>query len=110
MAPPCVFAHISARSSSGQTRYSAPAATLVTTSVPSGHHTGPSAKAIPVATTSDFMIKILPKVGPLKPLAFEPLTSDAEQLFIDSGRLAQGRYEALLFGCCSTVLRYTPAQ
>ena len=48
------------------------------------------------ARTLGFIIKILPKVGPLKPLAFEPLTSDAEHLFIESGRLAQGRYEALL--------------
>jgi hypothetical protein len=49
-----------------------------------------------LARTVGFILKILPKVGPLKPLAFEPLTSDAEHLFIESGRLAQGRYEALL--------------
>jgi len=48
------------------------------------------------ARTLGFIIKILPKVGPLKTLAFEPLTADAEHLFIESGRLAQGRYEALL--------------
>ncbi len=48
------------------------------------------------ARTLGFIFKILPKVGPLKPLAFEPLTSDAEHLFIESGRLAQGRYEEFL--------------
>jgi len=48
------------------------------------------------ARTLGFILKILPKVGPLKPLAFEPLTSDAEHLFIESGRLAQARYETLL--------------
>ena len=32
----------------------------------------------------------------MKTLAFEPLTPDAEHLFVESGRLAQGRYEALL--------------
>src|SRR5436190_9997264 len=60
-APPCVCANISARPSFGHTRYSAPAATLVTTSVPSSHHTGPSENGIPLATTtSDFMREILP--------------------------------------------------
>ena len=49
-----------------------------------------------LARTLGFILKILPKVGPLKPLAFEPLTSDAEHLFIESGRLAQARYETLL--------------
>jgi hypothetical protein len=48
------------------------------------------------ARTLGFILKILPKVGPLKPLAFEPLTADAEHLFIESGRLAQARYETLL--------------
>lgn len=49
-----------------------------------------------LARTLGFILKILPKVGPLKPLAFEPLTSDAEHLFIESGRIAQARYETLL--------------
>ena len=48
------------------------------------------------ARTLGFIFKILPKVGPLKPLAFEPLTSDVEHLFIESGRLAQARYDSLL--------------
>jgi zinc dependent phospholipase C len=43
-----------------------------------------------------FVVKILPKIGPLRPLAFEPLNADAEHLFIESGRLATARYVALL--------------
>ena len=56
-APPLVVAHSSARLSLAATRGRArPPATLVTTSVPSAHHTGPSENGMPVATTtSDFM-------------------------------------------------------
>src|SRR5438093_12221579 len=52
-APPRVRATRSVFSCSGQTRYSAPSATLVTITVPSGHHTGPSANGMPVPTTCD---------------------------------------------------------
>ena len=52
-APPLVTANCSAVPCSGHTRYSAPPATLVATTVPSGHHTGPSANGIPVPTISE---------------------------------------------------------
>jgi hypothetical protein len=42
------------------------------------------------------VFKVLPKVGPLKPLAFEPLTSDAERLFAASVRAAHARYREVL--------------
>ena len=42
-----------------------------------------------------FVLKILPKVGPMRPLAFEPLTPEAEALFVeqrgDGARRAIGR-------------------
>jgi hypothetical protein len=43
-----------------------------------------------------FVIRIIPKVGPFRALAFEPLTPDAERLFTDSVRVAHARYRALL--------------
>jgi hypothetical protein len=43
-----------------------------------------------------WMLKVLPKVGPLKPLAFEPLTVEAEGLFVESARVAGARYQTLL--------------
>ncbi len=43
-----------------------------------------------------FLIKIVPKVGPLKVLAFEPLTPEAEQLFLQSVTAAQTRYRAAI--------------
>ena len=43
-----------------------------------------------------FVLKILPKVGPLRPLAFEPLTTEAERLFLESVTAARTRYRALL--------------
>ena len=48
-APPLVTAMRSTVADSGRTRNSAPAATLVATTVPSGHHTGPSANGMPSA-------------------------------------------------------------
>src|SRR4029453_15518912 len=36
-----------------------------------------------------FILKTLPKVGPMRPLAFEPLTPQAERLFVES--VAGGR-------------------
>jgi len=39
-----------------------------------------------------FVIKIIPKVGPLRPLAFEPLTPDAERLFVQSFETARERF------------------
>ena len=52
-APPRVSANRSTIRCSGCTRNNAPAATLVATTVPSGHHTGPSANGMPPPTISD---------------------------------------------------------
>lgn len=41
-------------------------------------------------------VKILPKVGPLKPLAFKPPTPEAERLFIESFDATLARYRGLL--------------
>lgn len=43
-----------------------------------------------------FLFKLLPKVGPLRTLAFTPPTPEAEQLFTDSFRAARDRYRVLL--------------
>lgn len=42
------------------------------------------------------LLKIVPKVGPFRPLAFEPLLPDVERLFIESTAAAQERYRAAL--------------
>ena len=42
------------------------------------------------------LFKVLPKIGPLAPLAFRAPTPDAERLFTDSFRTARDRYRALL--------------
>jgi hypothetical protein len=39
-----------------------------------------------------YFIKIIPKVGPFRPLAFEPLTADAERLFVQSFETARERF------------------
>jgi Zinc dependent phospholipase C len=39
-----------------------------------------------------FVLKIVPKIGPMRPLAFEPLTAEAERLFVDSVAAARKRY------------------
>ena len=39
-----------------------------------------------------FLLKIVPKVGPFKPLAFEPLTPEAQRLFDESFTTARDRY------------------
>ena len=43
-----------------------------------------------------FVLKILPKVGPLRPLAFEPLTPEADTLFAESVAASRVRYRATL--------------
>jgi hypothetical protein len=43
-----------------------------------------------------WIVRILPKVGPFKPLAFQTPTPDAERLFADSFRTARDRYRTLL--------------
>ena len=43
-----------------------------------------------------FVLKILPKVGPMRPLAFEPLTPEAERLFAESMTAARTRYRTAL--------------
>jgi hypothetical protein len=42
------------------------------------------------------LFKILPKIGPLAPLAFRAPTPETERLFTDSVRTARDRYRALL--------------
>ena len=42
------------------------------------------------------LYKILPKIGPLRPLAFEPLTADVEAMFNASVTAARSRYRAAL--------------
>jgi hypothetical protein len=39
-----------------------------------------------------YFMKIIPKVGPLRPLAFEPLTPEAEKLFVQSFETARERF------------------
>jgi hypothetical protein len=41
-----------------------------------------------------FVSKIVPKIGPFKPLAFEPLTPDAERRFLESFLATRTRYIA----------------
>jgi hypothetical protein len=43
-----------------------------------------------------FVFKLLPKVGPMKPLAFTAPTPQAERLFTESFQTARGRYRDLL--------------
>ena len=40
--------------------------------------------------------KLVPKIGPFRPLAFEPLTPAAERIFMDSYAASQARYRELL--------------
>jgi hypothetical protein len=42
------------------------------------------------------LFKVLPKIGPLAPLAFRPPTPESERLFTDSFRTARDRYRGLL--------------
>jgi hypothetical protein len=42
------------------------------------------------------LLKIVPKIGPFRPLAFEPLSADVEQLFLQSAAAARTRYQAAL--------------
>ena len=49
-----------------------------------------------LSRTLAFVLKILPKIGPLRPLAFEPLTPEAERLFLDGVAAARTRYRAAL--------------
>jgi Zinc dependent phospholipase C len=43
-----------------------------------------------------FMVKVLPKIGPLSVLAFRLPTPEAEKLFVDSFALVRERYEQML--------------
>ena len=49
-----------------------------------------------LARTLGFLLKVVPKFGPFRPLAFEPLTADVEKLFLDSVEAARGRYRTAL--------------
>ena len=41
-------------------------------------------------------MKVVPKIGPFRPLAFEPLTPEVEQLFLGSVEAARARYRTAL--------------
>jgi hypothetical protein len=43
-----------------------------------------------------FVFKLVPKFGPFRPLAFEPLTPEAERMFLDSFAACRARYRVLL--------------
>jgi hypothetical protein len=43
-----------------------------------------------------FVLKVVPKVGPFRPLAFEPLTAEVDRLFLDSVAAARARYQTAL--------------
>jgi hypothetical protein len=43
-----------------------------------------------------FILKVLPKIGPMRPLAFKPLTAEAEALFAESVEASRVRYRATL--------------
>jgi hypothetical protein len=43
-----------------------------------------------------FVLRILPKIGPMRPLAFEPLTPETERLFLESVAAARTRYRIAL--------------
>ena len=49
-----------------------------------------------LARTLAFLLKVVPKVGPFRPLAFEPLTPEVEQLFLGSVEAARARYRTAL--------------
>ena len=49
-----------------------------------------------LARTLAFLLKVVPKIGPFRPLAFEPLTPEVERLFLDSVEAARGRYRTAL--------------
>jgi len=42
------------------------------------------------------VFKVIPKFGPFKPLAFEPLTQETERMFLDSYAASLDRYRGLL--------------
>src|SRR4029453_18631228 len=42
------------------------------------------------------IFKVLPKFGPLRPLAFEPLTVETEHMFLESFAASSDRYRRLL--------------
>ena len=50
----------------------------------------------PLARTLAFLFKVLPKIGPMRPLAFKAPTPEAERLFADSFRAARTRFARLL--------------
>jgi hypothetical protein len=60
-----------------------------------------------LARTLAFLLKVVPKIGPFRPLAFEPLTPDAERLFLDSVEAARDRYRAALQSLRGRTLQLT---
>jgi len=52
-----------------------------------------------------FIVRILPKVGPLKPLAFKPPTAESERLFVASFDATLTEYKGRLHGMMNGPLR-----
>ena len=55
------------------------------------------------------IFKVIPKFGPFKPLAFEPLTPEAERLFVDSFDASRTRYREFLQGARAGTLTVVDA-
>ena len=49
-----------------------------------------------LARTLAFLLKVVPRIGPFRPLSFEPLTPEVEQLFLGSVEAARARYRTAL--------------
>ncbi len=52
-----------------------------------------------------FILKVLPKIGPMRPLAFTPLTPEAEALFAESVEASRVRYRTTLRSLRAGTLR-----
>jgi len=42
------------------------------------------------------VLRVMPKIGPFKAMAFKPVTAETEKLFVESVRVTTGRYKELL--------------
>jgi hypothetical protein len=54
-----------------------------------------------------FLYKLLPKIGPLRPLAFEAPTPESQRLFVESFKKTQARYRTALLALRAGHLRLT---
>jgi len=56
-----------------------------------------------------YFMKIIPKVGPFRPLAFEPLTPEAERLFARSFETSRERFRGWYWRCAKRRYRWKTA-